>query len=380
MNRAYALALVSLWIASSAPAQVRLQDLAAGHPIEKKARFEVADITVGRASVLRLFLPLQNRAPRKARAFGGRNEVLLKVRDAAALSALRSVLLMDDPPRLRIQLVDRGLMARLSSVLHPVVTLDAASTLDLPLDITFTPCERVTRIVYTSIDSILRRELQHAGQTRRPVSLDEVFALLLAEKIEPFLRTLEPSAQRDPCFTTFTLLKWLRNQEAQGFAFSRYRVNDDLKRVLSAVATASASVEWRRYALQVDVTGYTDAHPFEKRLRVEAASTGVNSARDPLGLRFAGCTHDHLTGAEPQYVGVAATEGTPIGDTIDDNCELGAARAWAAAAFLRERLGENHVAYAYGTGGIAGTENGKDQDAQRRKIGVRITVKAAKEQ
>jgi hypothetical protein len=202
---------------------------------------------------------------------------------------------------------------------------------------------------------------------------------LVKEDLDPFLAKLEPSEKDDPCFTTFTLLKWVRNQEAQGFEFSRYRLNDAPRDVLSIVATASGNVlqKWRLYALQIDVTGYTDAIAFETALPVDAASTGVASARDPVRISYAGCANDRLTAREPQFLDFHAPAGTPVGSTIDDNCELGAARAWVAAAFLRERLGTNHVAYRYGTGGIADAKGMKESEALQRKVGVRITVRAA---
>jgi hypothetical protein len=388
MNRSFLILVFFCSLASSVLGQVRLQDLVVGHPVTKKARFDVADVTVDNVSVRDLFLSLRNPTSFGARVFGGRDQVILKLKDKAAFLTLRSLLLTQQQPRLRLQLVDPGVMPDLAKLLHSVKTLEKSNHVDVPLEVEITPCERITRIVYRSIDSILSRELERAGQTHRAVTLDEVFDLLLKEQIDPFIKGLEPSQQSDSCFSTFTLLKWLRNQEVHGFEFSRYRLNDQLQSVLLVVATSSRNVQkWRHYSLEIDVTGYTDPHGFDKHLlalgkhlEAEAASTGVLTARDPLQLFYAGCSNDRLIGQIPHFVDFDVPTGIPVGKTIDDNCELGAVRAWVTAAYLRERLGTYGVKYRYGSGGIAGGTQELSKEALQRKVDVRITVKAASEQ
>jgi hypothetical protein len=278
-----------------------------------------------------------------------------------------------------LKLVDRSRVVWWQNLLG-AGKLDASKVEPVPIAIEMTPCEKVTRIFYTNIDAILRRTVTRAGQTQKPVTLDEVFELLLQEKILPFMDKLEPPEKK--CFDNFTLWQWLQNQDATGFEFRQYTLNTAVKDVLTEIAKSLRDVQsWRRYALTIEVTGYTDPTKVDPQLHnqhyLSAAATGIATARDPLHIAYAGCADTRLTGASPRFLDFESPVGTPLGETFDDNCELGAARAWVAAAFLRERLGTNHVEYRYGTGGVAGPAGDSKEGTLHRKVGVRIAVKAA---
>jgi hypothetical protein len=360
--------------------KVRLELFVGGVGIPTKARFDVTDIVAGNASLLSLFEPMP--AGNYPKRFAGTDRtVILKILNREAFEKLRSVLLKTDDRLLHVKLADHSGIARFVNWAYPYKKLAVEQRLDVLVDIDISPCQRITRVVYKQIDPMMKRELERAGQTERPITLDHVFDLLLTEQIEPFMKKeLTPSDRADPCFTTFTLLKWLRNQDVPGFEFSRYRLNGDVMEVLAHLATSTGDIrKSRRYFFQIDVTGYTDPRPFDQQLIAEgkhlylyAESTGVNGARNPLSISFSGCANDRIYTHETQFVNLLSRTGTPVGDTVDDNCELGAVRAWAAVAFLRERLGTESVNYRYATGGIA---DGTDESSQR-KVVVRITVKA----
>src|SRR5207248_66160 len=153
----------------------------------------------------------------------------LKMRNRLALDKLRSVLSDTRDSRLRVKLVDRAPFARFFNCAYFYKKLGIEQTVEVPVDLEMTPCERVTRVVYKEIDSTVKRELERAGQTERPITLDYVFDLLLKEQIEPFMKKeLTQSERDDPCFKDFTLLKWLRNEDVPGFEFSRYRLTPDI--------------------------------------------------------------------------------------------------------------------------------------------------------
>lgn len=365
--------------------EIRLQNLVTGHPIIKKSRFRVVDIKVDKTSVKDLFLPVDGENQGLGSYFGRREVVTLKVNDKRVLSKLRSLLLSQEKPHLSLFLEDTGPIASFYKMFSPIIftKLEISTAMEVPLTIDITPCERITRIVYRSIDSILSREISRAGQTQGSVTLDQVFDMLLRDKLEPYLETLTPSERSNPCFNTFNLLKWLRNQEAHGFEFAEYRLNQGLKAVLLSVTDSLYKIRnWRRHNLQIDIIGYTDSVPFERRpyLWLRADATGIDNLHDPLSIYYAGCAKDRITGDYPVFISLDTPTGNPIGEQINDNCELGATRAYVTAAFLIKGLGRENVKYKYATGGVSDSTLERKDDALKRKVGARITVKAADEQ
>jgi hypothetical protein len=367
-------------------ASVKLKELVAGVRIPRRVGSRITAMRIGQVAVEKLFVFPAERAPSAATYYLRRSDdILVKVRDEAALQELRAIALVRESMPLEVVLRDdtksavRSFYERCQS-LFPALRLERVVRIPLELELVST-CDRVTRIFYHGVDSILSSEVRRAGQTQVMVSLDAVFTLLLKERIEPFLASLDPVTRADPCFGTFGLLKWLRHEEVERFEWGGYSLLAGLKGILFGVAESLMGMQ-RQHQLnriEIDLVGYADPTAV-KAIPLRAADTGVDdlsAGRYALRVHYGGCSGDKLTGNAPRLVEFLATGGLPaIGDAIKSNCELGAVRAYVAAAYLKGRLGNRQVSYRYGTGGVLRADV---DDARKRKVDVRIRVMGAKE-
>lgn len=256
----------------------------------------------------------------------------------------------------------------------------------IKIKVVTTTCDKVTRIIYDRLNSIVKERIQKVGETEEHVDLDAVFKKLLTDEIEPYLDGLDEAEQKDPCFDTFQLLKWLRGEDVSGFAFAEYRINQQLKDLLEPVADAlnDVSERWTKYHLDVKAVGYTDVTPVKgislqkEKIGIEADILG--SVQNPLDVRYGGCTRNSPDSPSLVYVTFESTAGRQVGQHIEDNCELGAARAYVATVYLTNKLGRDGVQYSYATGGVySGANNvNVNDDSKKRRINIEFTIKAAR--
>jgi hypothetical protein len=238
----------------------------------------------------------------------------------------------------------------------------------------------VTQVIFQGIDSHLQEQITKAGQTEASVSLDQLFLLLRKDRLDSFMNKLGPIEKI--CPDAFNLLKWIRNDEVHGFEFKKYAVTPELSSVLDVISKSLAGFQkWQRYDFRVAVVGYTDPtavqNPRESKFYLNSTRTGVKSlaSRQHLEVLYRECSGDHLVTSTPQYIDFFTSDVQQlVRSPIETNCELGAVRAYAATAFLVERLGRQNMQYEYATGGISPTAGA---DELKRKVDLKIIVKAA---
>lgn len=336
-------------------------------------RAEVTDVDVTD------FLVLDVRTP---------GRVVVRFKDHDSRIRVQELLGQQENPHITLFLEDDGWVAvvyeTLSSLGIPLWGIKFSGTKDIR--VALNPCEMITAVVYRSIDAVLKRSIERAGQTGTPVTLDEVFALLLKGEIEPFIDRLEPIQVEHSCFKTFSLLNWLRDKQAQGFEFAGYRITDDLKGILGSVVRSLRDMQyWQRYQFWISVTGYTDDIRFgeeeikEQERELLAVKTGVQHLDDPLRIFYAGCSGDELDAGEPVDIDFGSSGQKEVGKLIENNCELGAVRAYVALAFLRQDLRNSAVVCQYATGGIPPSAPKGKEDPLTRKVDIRFRVLAARD-
>lgn len=357
---------------------IRLENLSQGVVIRARRRLHIADIRIGQISVKRLF----HYPPPKPLAWrdyyrGHVDDIRIVARDQHALDELRRLILPKPLGTIIIELRDdrQSFVRRLYRNKWNSPRFAEERQIIVSPDATL--CDGVTRIVYTKIDPVLRRELQRIRQTAQEISLEDIFEILVRDEIDPFLDRLDPDRQ-DPCSRSFHLLSWIKNEEAPGFEYEQYRIHDELQRILGTVAATlgSLSRDWEQSRLQVRVIGYTDADEVVG-IALKAEATGIaktGALTDPIRVHFGGCRNDRREREAPVYVDIDGMHGRPVGMTINDNCELGAVRAFVAAHYLRNKTGDDKVEFSYATGGISDAAS----DALKRKVDLSISVKAAR--
>lgn len=371
---------------------VHLDGLQSGFPLEKKARMQVRDVRVGRISVLGRFTIAQEGSPSGLRYYQGRNnEAVLTVTDDRARKRLRMQLLVHEGP-LEVHLEDGTVsLMKTAERLAPRL-VPAQFSLFIPISVEIgeiTPCDEITVITYRSIDSTLKRELRRAGQTAAPVSLNEVFDLLLKEEILPYFDDLDPVEKDNECFDKFELFKWLRHEDVRGFEFKEYNLNENMQGLLDNVVDTLIDLQLERNEIKIAVTGYTDARSFlhqdsahlsEDPIVLAWPKTGIDDWEGiprPLSVSYGGCSGDRLTGQAPVMIALHEDGPLRVGDPLRSNCELGAVRAYVATVFLAKRLESTGVHYEYGTGGV---KISSEADEVKRSVDVSITLKAAHEE
>jgi hypothetical protein len=202
--------------------------------------------------------------------------------------------------------------------------------------------------------------------------------LLMSGRIEPYIKGLDQTRQADPCFETFELYKLLKREKATGFESGEYKINEGLQGLLEEIADTLLSQRRgkERFNLRVEIIGRTDADPVGG-IAMQADQTGIEDW-DELGasleqVHYGGCRDDSLSGAQPIYVDFASGRGTKVWPRVDNNCELGAVRAYVAAVYLMKRLRGDGVSYGYATGGVSDKD---EDDKMKRMVEIDLTIRA----
>ena len=373
---------------------IQIEDFTKGVHIEKRTRLIVEDIRIGETSVRDLFSNSDSNVVSDEDYLSRKQEtIILKVKDRRFLSRLNYLILTNEPAYLIVQLVDprkgssaSGIVRWFRRTIYFFLGDSDFKQLKYPITINLPPCDRLTQIIFhgmhTQIDDKIT-EITKSGQTEASVSLDHLFLLLQKDRLDAFMRKLGPLEKT--CPGAFRLLSWARNEEVYGFEFKRYAVTPELGSVLDAISKSIAQYQkWQRYDFKISVVGYTDStavmKPEESKFFLDPAKTGVRSltSRPRLEVHYRNCHDDHPVDGVPKYVDFFRPSGGQlVRSIIETNCELGAARAYSATAFLVERLGRNNMHYEYATGGISPTGSADDL---KRKVDLKIVVKAATKQ
>jgi flagellar motor protein MotB len=333
--------------ASPTMGSIRLEDLLEGISLTEQMRLSVKDITVGTESVKYLFNNLEQEEPSFLQYYLFKETTIrLSVGSHEKLAQLQQTLNAQHTDRLRLIFKDE----RRAFWKHiPGLGSEDLYTDIWELVIIKTPCDELTRIVYTSINSTIKEKLQKVGTTDKHINLNEVFDKLLHDEIEPYLASLDPISRDDPCFNTFQLLRWVKGEDVSGFDSGEYRLHEGLQRALEPAVAALLEVGsgWSQYTLSVKVVGHTDPVVVRTEKNFQIESTGIegwDKIENPLNLRYSGCSDNRLTGSRPVYLDFVKNSGTPVTE-VNDNCKLGAARAYVAIAYLRNKLGQQGVEY-----------------------------------
>lgn len=348
--------------------------------IHTQARFEVKQIEVNGGDVTRLLKV--EWPPRPAWwKFFAETAVMISV-DDEHVDELRAVL--DEAPlkQLKVTLLDE----------HPAWRMVPWSDDEelykpeyiIPVE---TKCEEITNIFYQKINSLVADEIRTvaAGSTSKPVDINEVFGKLVEGKLKAYMDTLGPIRRDARCQTTFELLNWLKGGEVAGFVSGKYRLREDLKGLLETTIRAVEAVkaDWPQYDLRINVIGYTDLDKVESPVPLSANQTGVywGNVKDPPEVYYDRCSGDILDkSVGAAYLGFEAGGGRLVGE-IENNCELGAVRAYVATVYLFNRFGLSNVTYSYATGGVHPKSDPRRRAffSEQRKIDIVFTLNAARD-
>ena len=297
------------------------------------------------------------------------------VNSGADLEKLAEALLPEEKPTLKVTLTDRHLIGwkRMLGLGSANYERECAIRVLLPA------CDQKTRLIYTQISQLTREQMRMEGETTLRLEVGEVFYKLLSEKLEEFIKDL-PTPRDGPCVHKIELQKFVETKGTAGFASGEYELNEGLKSFLNLMTIVMRNVAqgWSPYQLDVKILGHADRDKVGK-IDLLASATGVDAdiwRTTPLKVYFGGCNNNRLIKeSEPSYFNFASpAQGNPI-ETIKNNCELGAVRAYVAAAYLRSKFGTDPVSYSYATGGSRSTGRVNPTD---RRIDMEFVMKGAR--
>ena len=381
-----ALLFASASAAGAAPKPVQLDAFLDGVAFSAQAQFRVADILVGKSSAKSLFeeIPWSELSRLEYTMFRER-DARLRIRNREALAALEQLLLDNRASGVTVLLVDdQKLYAK-----WPGLRDERRYRIEILIGVQVPgrPCIEMNRIVYQAINMRIKEELHLEGQTERHINLNELFDVLLRERINQFMTNLDPVSKNAPaCMRTFQLWKWLNAENAQGFVSGEYRLHEGLKNLLDPVVETLNEVpsQWSRSRLKLRVAGYTDAVPVEA-IDLSTKKTGVDDwskTRNRLDIWYRGCSGNHLSGNTLQYLRLGEQSGTRVPQRIKNNCQLGAARAYVATVYVMNRLQWTDIEYSFATGGERTplTSDEKRDSPRRRAVEIEMVVNAARKQ
>ena len=368
---------------------VRLESFLVGVVRTARRRYQVKDIKIGEVSVLSLFqeYPLENSFDPgwSPGGYFGCKEMRLIVEGGNEWEELKQILIAHRDQPVDVIMRDEW---------NPLGRKEPYEyRIRIPVTVTTTPCDEVTRLVYDRVISKVIKEenkdsLTKTGQTDKHLDINEVFDKLRADKeIEAYIDKLD-SITDAPCVTTIRLLKSDQEQKTTGFGSGKYVLSKKIQEGLNLIiATLATTSDWWRSELSVRITGFTDEVEVtdlsDKKLAITAAGISADAWRrinNQFEVFYSGCDKNRLND-QPIYLGFPQSRGEQeVGSQIDNNCELGAVRAYVALVYLTSKLDRDNADYSYATGGIysgpdAGTE---PDDAEKRRVHVEFIMRAAK--
>jgi hypothetical protein len=351
------------------------QQLKDGLRLNEQARMKVVDILAGDESVKSLFQDIEYTDPTGLKYFYAKHEITLSLKRPEYVAVLLKTLNTQNTDRLIVLLRDDqdGHWRR-----RPGLGTENRYSKTVYIPIRMSTCDEVTRLIYKELNLIIQQQAESQGVTEKRISLDEAFDLLMRDKIEPYIKSLDDTKKADPCFETFELYKVLKREKAAGFERGEYRVNEGLQGLLEKVADALLELRLgkRRFDLRMEVLGRTDDDRV-KGIALRADQTGIEDW-DALGaslehIHYGSCRGDSVSGIHPLYLDFGSSQGTKVWPRVDDNCELGAVRAYVAVVYFMKRLGREHVSYRYATGGV---EKNESDYKRKRMVEINLTIRA----
>jgi hypothetical protein len=382
---------------------VRFEGLLQGQPVTIQKRYRAEDIRVGNQSVMDLFKPIEWKPPScwKPWAARGDMQISLQINSPDDLERLQQT--FDAQPENQPRTLTLILRDNRNCFLRRIGLwgLGSDELYEATINVNVsTTCDEITRIVYEGIRAYIQDGIETArqtdikqGETPAPIKLNEVYNKLLNNEIEKYMKTLNEAESYSPCLKTFRLMHWIEGSEVSGFGLGKYNLTEDLKKGLLEPAVKlmrDARSNWPQYNLWVKVVGYTDQREVIAPKELLQSETGIDH---PLIVYYQRCIHNDTGRGGPTYIGFTERRGKLI-NSINNNCELGAVRAYVATAYLVVSFGPDDADYSYATGGVfkppgtadannGGTEKQKRgdpnmADEKKRKIDLEITFKAAK--
>jgi hypothetical protein len=343
--------------------------------IETQSRFEVASITVGKTRVDYLF---NLNTPQAAWWKGGYFALQprkLMVKSGADWETLREKVKAEGADELKVNLKDDHL-----SIWSWIPGLRDIYSQDCR--IALTSCEQRTQLIYTKLSQRTQEQLQIKGEATADLKVDDVYYKLLNDTLKDYMKDL-PVPVDGPCVNEIKLKEFLDGRGTEGFSSRGYQLYQGLEGFLDtmAVVMRDAAKNWSPYHLDVKIIGYTDHDRVGRKIDLLTTETGIDESvwrSTPLEVYYDGCQNDLIK--QPHYVEYSSNaQANPIKD-IENNCQLGAVRAYVATAYLRSKLGTDNVSYSYATGGIARASTGRagPVNPDDRRIEVEFTMKGAR--
>jgi flagellar motor protein MotB len=365
---------------------VRLETFLVGVIRFAQRRYQVKDIKVGEVSVLSLFNEVTREDPGWWPGGFLRNEKIhLVLKGGKEWGQLRQILIAHDDAPLDVIMRDEW---------NPLSRTDPYEyRIRIPVVVEKTPCDLVTRVVYEKVVSkVIKDETDKSfikeGQTEKHLDISDLVEKLRDDKeIEAYIDDMDPATA--PCVKTIRLLKSNREAKTTRFGSGEYTLYDDIQQGLKLIIEVLATdAGWWKSELSLKVTGFTDEVEVQnlsnKQLQIDKTGIDADAWRrinNRFDVYYSGCDKNKVK-AQPIYISFDGGTGEhQVKSQIENNCELGAMRAYVALVFLTNALGRVSPEDTYATGGvISGKDVSKNaDDPEKRRVHVELIMRAAKQ-
>lgn len=353
-----------------------LEDFFKGFTFNQRMRLKVSDVQVGGESVVQLFQPSEAEPPNMVELLLRKENPKTLITKPGAIKELRKKLSPLQPRQVVVLLEDDADNWLMRWWLGDAY--EEWKTTRVYINVKQLTCSEVYILVYNKIFEKVTESTQ-TKEAAKEVDLDKLFNLLLEDNIDRYLNTLDEAEEGGECAKTINLLKWIKGENIEGFESGGYRIVEPTQSALDLALEVLRQMRkgQSRSDLDVHIIGYTDARPV-----MDEASRRLTLRGDEQ-VFYRGCSEDSeqhttATSTERSYVSLSSPNGTPVRGRVRDNCELGAARAYAAAVYMSKRLGRDAARYNYATGGISpdAVTAGMTDLPKARKISIKFVLNA----
>lgn len=356
---------------------VHIDTFAVGIEFRAKERFTVSELVVGHQPVKHLFDVTDPTFSSLWGYYFSRNGTYsLKLNERTDVSELKNKLLLAGKGQNFLKVVLKD-----TTGFFPSTLASRYNEKHLFFEVLYetTVCEEVKRIFYREVVDQVRTAFESAT-TRRKIDLDSLFNKVLDDTIEPYLENLDIGLKNSPCFKDFELLQWLRGESAYGFGSGKYMLTPVLKKTFDPIIEnlLTFQTEYDKAQFELKIIGYTDPQPVDG-IKLVKNQTGIPEWRNDdseFGISYANCFDDELL-SSPFYMPLVNIVNAPI-ETLTNNCQLGAARAYVVAKYFGNRLRDVPISLYYSTGGIR-KSTVSEEDTKKRMVEMQLYLFGAKE-
>ncbi len=232
-------------------------------------------------------------------------------------------------------------------------------------------CLPVIELIYTEVANALHdnvaEQRRPVGHYVPPIDLGALFAAMKQGVLSDHVRSLAPIGP-SPCPTLYELLRADDEVEPFGFATAKWELSPSLRAYLDLIVGAVRSYAQGHELkdAQIRVIGFADARDIR----------GRQAAPAKAHYRPESCP-ENTTSGDTSFVDLLSPEGSATRlSTIENNCQLSAARAHAAADFLWQRLGDIIEQSMYAAGGIKNATPG--DIPENRAVAIELVLHAAR--